>query len=85
MHSPLSPSLPLLPSTQITVLPPSQVHARDKLVDPKINWLEVARSMAGFTGADCMGLMQRAGRMAARQVGDGGRGRKGKGGGGESG
>jgi hypothetical protein len=25
--------------------------------------------MAGFTGADCMGLMQRAARMAARQVG----------------
>ena len=28
---------------------------------------EVARAMAGFTGADCMGLMQRAARMAARQ------------------
>mmetsp|Transcript_3123 Transcript_3123/g.6809 ORF Transcript_3123/g.6809 Transcript_3123/m.6809 type:complete len:1041 (+) Transcript_3123:95-3217(+) len=44
-----------------------QVHARNKAVDPKINWYEVARSMAGFTGADCMGLMQRAARMAARQ------------------
>ena len=49
--------------------PPLQVHARDKAVDPAINWYEVARSMAGFTGADCMGLMQRAARMAARQVG----------------
>ena len=47
-----------------------QVHARDKAVDPSINWYEVARSMAGFTGADCMGLMQRAARMAARQVND---------------
>lgn len=45
-----------------------QVHARDKAIDPSINWIEVARSMAGFTGADCMGLMQRAARMAARQV-----------------
>jgi len=44
-----------------------QVHARDKHVDPGVNWFEVARSMAGFTGADCMGLMQRAVRMAARQ------------------
>jgi cell division protease FtsH len=45
------------------------VHARTKAVDPSINWYEVARAMAGFTGADCMGLMQRAARMAARQVG----------------
>ncbi len=45
-----------------------QVHARNKAVDPTINWAEVARAMAGFTGADCMGLMQRAARMAARQV-----------------
>ncbi|KAG1670583.1 hypothetical protein FOA52_012156 [Chlamydomonas sp. UWO 241] len=44
-----------------------QVHARDKFVAAGINWMEVARSMAGFTGADCMGLMQRATRMAARQ------------------
>ncbi|GAX80068.1 hypothetical protein CEUSTIGMA_g7506.t1 [Chlamydomonas eustigma] len=44
-----------------------QVHARDKAVDPNINWYEVARTMAGFTGADCMGLMQRAACMAARQ------------------
>lgn len=43
-----------------------QVHARNKAVDPAINWLEAARSMAGFTGADCMGLMNRAARMAAR-------------------
>ncbi|KAG1666581.1 hypothetical protein FOA52_000548 [Chlamydomonas sp. UWO 241] len=44
-----------------------QVHARTKSVSPDINWYEVARSMAGYTGADCMGLMQRAARMAARQ------------------
>eukprot|EP00877_Chromochloris_zofingiensis_P008651 jgi/Chrzof1/4039/Cz13g18040.t1 len=44
-----------------------QVHARNKSVDPNINWYEVARAMAGFTGADCMGLMNRAARMAARQ------------------
>lgn len=44
-----------------------QVHARNKAVDPNINWFEVSRAMAGFTGADCMGLMQRAARMAARQ------------------
>jgi cell division protease FtsH len=43
-----------------------QVHARNKRVVPGINWLEVARSMAGFTGADCMGLMGRAARMAGR-------------------
>ncbi|GFH16281.1 AAA domain-containing protein, partial [Haematococcus lacustris] len=43
------------------------VHARNKAVDPAINWTEVARAMAGFTGADCMGLMQRAQRMAGRQ------------------
>ena len=30
--------------------PPSQVHARNKAVDPNINWYEVARAMAGFTG-----------------------------------
>lgn len=36
-------------------------------MDPSINWYEVARAMAGFTGADCMGLMARAARMAARQ------------------
>ena len=45
-----------------------QVHTKGKPVDPEINWYEVARAMAGFTGADCMGLMQRAARMAARQV-----------------
>lgn len=28
-----------------------QVHARNKAVDPTINWKEVARAMAGFTGA----------------------------------
>lgn len=44
-----------------------QVHARNKAVDPNINWYEVARAMAGFTGADVMGLMARAARMAARQ------------------
>eukprot|EP00879_Flechtneria_rotunda_P028172 GHRR01030255.1.p1 GENE.GHRR01030255.1~~GHRR01030255.1.p1 ORF type:complete len:520 (+),score=209.83 GHRR01030255.1:1412-2971(+) len=44
-----------------------QVHARNKSVDPTINWEEVARAMSGFTGADCMGLMARAARMAARQ------------------
>ncbi|GLI67098.1 hypothetical protein VaNZ11_011303 [Volvox africanus] len=44
-----------------------QVHARNKAVDPTINWYEVARAMAGFTGADVMGLMARAARMAARQ------------------
>lgn len=27
-----------------------QVHARNKSVDPTINWEEVARSMSGFTG-----------------------------------
>ena len=54
--------------TTLFLTPPLQVHARDKAVDPAINWYEVARSMAGFTGADCMGLMQRAARMAARQV-----------------
>ncbi|PNH05285.1 ATP-dependent zinc metalloprotease FTSH 1, chloroplastic, partial [Tetrabaena socialis] len=43
------------------------VHARNKAVDPNINWYEVARAMAGFTGADVMGLMARAARMAARQ------------------
>lgn len=45
-----------------------QVHARDKRVDPNLNWNEVARAMSGFTGADCMGLMLRAQGMAARQV-----------------
>eukprot|EP00878_Enallax_costatus_P001473 GHUV01001624.1.p1 GENE.GHUV01001624.1~~GHUV01001624.1.p1 ORF type:complete len:977 (+),score=283.07 GHUV01001624.1:432-2933(+) len=44
-----------------------QVHARNKSVDSTINWEEVARAMSGFTGADCMGLMARAARMAARQ------------------
>ncbi|MEW5306932.1 MAG: hypothetical protein WDW36_009362 [Sanguina aurantia] len=44
-----------------------QVHARGKAVDPDINWRELSRAMAGFTGADCMGLMQRAARMAGRQ------------------
>ncbi|KXZ53715.1 hypothetical protein GPECTOR_6g632 [Gonium pectorale] len=44
-----------------------QVHARNKAVDPNINWYEVARAMAGFTGADVMGLMARAARMAARK------------------
>ncbi|GFR51495.1 hypothetical protein Agub_g13859, partial [Astrephomene gubernaculifera] len=44
-----------------------QVHARNKSVDPSINWYEVARAMAGFTGADVMGLMARAARMAGRQ------------------
>jgi hypothetical protein len=28
-----------------------QVHARNKSVDPTINWQEVARAMSGFTGA----------------------------------
>lgn len=27
-----------------------QVHARNKSVDPTINWQEVARAMSGFTG-----------------------------------
>jgi cell division protease FtsH len=27
-----------------------QVHARNKSVDPTINWEEVARAMSGFTG-----------------------------------
>lgn len=44
------------------------MHARDKRVDPNLNWNEVARAMSGFTGADCMGLMLRAQGMAARQV-----------------
>lgn len=44
-----------------------QVHARGKSVDPSIKWYEVARSLPGYTGAECMGLMQRAARMAARQ------------------
>lgn len=44
------------------------MHARGKAVDPDINWKELSRAMAGFTGADCMGLMQRAARMAGRQV-----------------
>lgn len=44
-----------------------QVHARDKRVDPNLNWNEVARAMSGFTGADCMGLMMRAAGMAGRQ------------------
>ena len=43
------------------------MHARNKAVDPSINWPEVARAMSGFTGADCMGLMARAARMAGRQ------------------
>jgi len=29
----------------------NQVHARNKSVDPTINWSEVARAMGGFTGA----------------------------------
>lgn len=32
-----------------------QVHARNKRVDPKINWYEAARAMAGFTGATQLG------------------------------
>jgi hypothetical protein len=59
------------PIPHLLRLPPpppthTQVHARNKAVDPNINWLEVSRSMAGFTGADCMGIMARAARMAAR-------------------
>jgi len=44
-----------------------KVHARNKSVDPTINWEGVAKAMSGFTGADCMGLMARAARMAGRQ------------------
>jgi ATP-dependent Zn protease len=35
-----------------------QVHARNKSVDPTINWQEVARAMSGFTGALCVVLFQ---------------------------
>lgn len=31
-----------------------KVHARNKAVDPTINWLEVARAMGGFTGAGAL-------------------------------
>lgn len=53
-----STPLTKLPSVSAAFLPSSssshsvtQVHARNKAVDPTINWPEVARSMAGFTGA----------------------------------
>lgn len=65
LTAPLSPNPP--PVAPSLSLPPCQVHARHKPVDPSIRWLDVARTMAGYTGADCMGLMQRAARMAARQ------------------
>ncbi len=44
-----------------------KVHARDKKVDPNMDFSKVARATAGFTGAELMNLMNQAAIIAARQ------------------
>ena len=44
-----------------------QVHARDKKVDPDMDFSKLARATAGFTGAELMNLMNQAAIIAARQ------------------
>lgn len=44
-----------------------KVHARDKKVDPDIDFSKLARATAGFTGAELMNLMNQAAIIAARQ------------------
>lgn len=44
-----------------------QVHARDKKVDPNMDFSKLARATAGFTGAELMNLMNQAAIIAARQ------------------
>lgn len=43
------------------------VHARDKKVDPNMDFTKLARATAGFTGAELMNLMNQAAIIAARQ------------------
>lgn len=47
-----------------------QVHARDKRVDPAVNFRRIARATAGFTGAELMNLMNTAAIEAVRQKRD---------------
>jgi cell division protease FtsH len=44
-----------------------KVHARDKKVDPNMDYSKLARATAGFTGAELMNLMNQAAIIAARQ------------------
>ena len=44
-----------------------KVHARNKPLEPDVNLREVARSTAGFTGADLANLLNEAALLAARR------------------
>ena len=44
-----------------------QVHARDKKIDPNLDFSKLSRATAGFTGAELMNLMNQAAIVAARQ------------------
>lgn len=44
-----------------------QVHARDKKIDPNMDFTKLARATAGFTGAELMNLMNQSAIIAARQ------------------
>ena len=43
-----------------------RIHMRDKQVDPDLDVRRLARACAGFTGAEIMGLMNRAAARAVR-------------------
>ena len=43
-----------------------RIHMRDKQVDPSLDVRRLARACAGFTGAEIMGLMNRAAARAVR-------------------
>lgn len=45
-----------------------QVHSRDKLIDPEIDFRRISRATAGFTGAQLMDLMNQSAIVACRQV-----------------
>ena len=44
-----------------------KVHARKKPFDPDVNFLDIAKSTAGFTGADLENLLNEAALLAARR------------------
>ncbi|KAL4452773.1 hypothetical protein ABPG75_008435 [Micractinium tetrahymenae] len=44
-----------------------KVHARDKKVDPNLDFAKIARATAGFTGAELMNLMNQSAIVAVRQ------------------
>ncbi|PSC74371.1 ATP-dependent zinc metalloprotease chloroplastic [Micractinium conductrix] len=44
-----------------------KVHARDKKVDPNLDFPKIARATAGFTGAELMNLMNQSAIVAVRQ------------------